>query len=64
MEHRWFPPEVFLEVQKYLEVQGLVSTVPGFVPYIYHIVVTSISCIETLCPKVRLRVYESHCLRQ
>lgn len=49
MEHRWFPSEHFIEVQNRVGV----STVPDFVPYMGHVVVTSISCIETSCLKVR-----------
>lgn len=48
MKHRWFPSEDFLEVQNGVGV----STVPDFVPYMGHVVVTSISCIGTSCLKV------------
>lgn len=52
MEHRWFPSEDFLEVQNGV---GF-STVPDFIPYMGHVVVTSISCIETSCLKVRCHI--------
>lgn len=52
MEHRWFPSEDFLDVQNGVGV----STVSDFVPYMGHVVVTSISCIETSCLKVRCHI--------